>query len=166
MKTPLAASSSTDCKAQPLLFQDLGSRQVVADFSGGTLSSDGGVLLLRQVDANLGLTSALARCFEDRREPVYVDHSVQRGTRTGSSLNIQQFFENACNRIPIRAAHPKRCLSLVTSTSTFNNRSRRREETLISASESVTVRLTCSPCCARDERTPSEASDPLAANTG
>jgi hypothetical protein len=78
MKTPLAASSSTDCKAQPLLFQDLGSRHVVADFSGGTLSSDGGVLLLRQVDANLGLTSALARCFEDRREPVYVDHSVQQ----------------------------------------------------------------------------------------
>jgi hypothetical protein len=76
MKTPLTASSTTDCKGQPLLFQELGSRQVVADFSGGTLSSDGGVLLLRQVDANLGLTSALARCFEDRREPVYVDHSV------------------------------------------------------------------------------------------
>jgi hypothetical protein len=76
MKTPLTASSATDCKGQPLLFQDLGSRQVVADFSGGTLSSDGGVLLLRQVDANLGLTSALARCFADHREPVYVDHSV------------------------------------------------------------------------------------------
>ena len=60
------------------MFQDLGSRQVVADFSGGTLSSDGGVLLLRQVDANLGLTSALARCFADHREPVYVDHSVSQ----------------------------------------------------------------------------------------
>ena len=38
---------------QPLLFTDLGSRQVVADFSGGTLSTDAGALLLRQVDANL-----------------------------------------------------------------------------------------------------------------
>ena len=56
MKTPLAASSATDCKAQSLLFQDLGSRKVVADFSGGTLSSDAGALLLREVDANLGLT--------------------------------------------------------------------------------------------------------------
>jgi hypothetical protein len=55
MKTPNTASSATDCKEQPLLFQDLGSRQVAADFSGGTLSSDGGALLLRQVDANLGL---------------------------------------------------------------------------------------------------------------
>jgi hypothetical protein len=50
----------------------------VADFSGGTLSSDGGVLLLRQVDTNLGLTLALAECFEDRRQQVYVDHSVQQ----------------------------------------------------------------------------------------
>jgi hypothetical protein len=78
MKTPLTASSSTDCNEQPLLFQDLGSRQVVADFSGGTLSSDGGVLLVRQVDAHLGLTQSLAQCFNDARQQVYVDHSVQQ----------------------------------------------------------------------------------------
>ena len=78
MKTPNTASSETDCSERPLLFQDLGSRQVAADFSGGTLSSDGGVLLLRQVDANLGLTQNLAQCFSDARQQVYVDHSVQQ----------------------------------------------------------------------------------------
>jgi len=78
MKTPPTASSATDCKEQPLLFQDLGSRQVAADFSGGTLSSDGGVLLLRQVDASLGLTHRLAQCFSDARRQVYVDHSLQQ----------------------------------------------------------------------------------------
>jgi hypothetical protein len=78
MKTPLTASSSTDCKEQPLLFQDLGSRKVVADFSGGTLSSDGGVLLVRQVDAGLGLTASLAQCFSDERQAVYVDHTVRQ----------------------------------------------------------------------------------------
>ena len=78
MNALLAASSTTDCKQQPLLFQDLGSRKVAADFSGGTLSSDGGVLLLRQVDINLGLTQSLAQCFHDRRQPVYVDHSVRQ----------------------------------------------------------------------------------------
>jgi hypothetical protein len=76
MKTPLTASSATDCNAQPLLFQDLGSRKVVADFTGGTLSSDGGVLLLRQVDAALGVTRSLAACFADGREQWYVDHTV------------------------------------------------------------------------------------------
>jgi len=61
-----------------MLFQDLGARQVVADFSGGVLSSDGGVLLLREVDARLGLTDALAQCFGDERQQVFVDHSVRQ----------------------------------------------------------------------------------------
>jgi hypothetical protein len=63
---------------QSLLFDDLGSRRVQADFSGGTLSSDGGVLLLRQVDIHLGLTQSLAQCFEDQRQQVFVDHSVRQ----------------------------------------------------------------------------------------
>jgi hypothetical protein len=78
MKTPPTASSPTDCKEQRLLFQDLGARKVVADFSGGTLSSDGGVLLVRQVDAGLGLTASLAQCFRDGRQAQYVDHTVQQ----------------------------------------------------------------------------------------
>jgi Transposase DDE domain group 1 len=78
MNTQLTASSPTDCSAQSMLFQELGSRQVVADFSGGTLSSDGGVLFLREVDKNLGLTLELARCFEDRRDARFVDHTLQQ----------------------------------------------------------------------------------------
>jgi hypothetical protein len=38
------ASKSRDCSQQPVLFQDLDGRQVVVDFSGGYLSSDGGLL--------------------------------------------------------------------------------------------------------------------------
>ncbi len=63
---------------QPMLFGDLASREVVADFSGGTLSVDGGALLLRQVDTNLGMTQSLAQCFYDSRQQVFVDHSVQQ----------------------------------------------------------------------------------------
>lgn len=62
---------------QSFLFDDLGSRRVQADFSGGHLSSDGGVLLLRQVNRGLGLTRRLAQCFHDLRNQDYVDHSVQ-----------------------------------------------------------------------------------------
>ena len=49
-----------------------------ADFSGGHLSSDGGVLLLRQVNRGLGLSRGLAQCFYDLRNQDYVDHSVQQ----------------------------------------------------------------------------------------
>ena len=59
-----------------MLFQDLAARPIVADFSGGSLSSDGGVLFLRQIDHGLGLTRALAGCFADARDQRFVDHSL------------------------------------------------------------------------------------------
>lgn len=49
---------------------------MVGDFTGGTLSSDGGVLLLRQIDRGLGLTRSLAGCFRDRRDPRFVEHAL------------------------------------------------------------------------------------------
>jgi hypothetical protein len=78
MTMTATASSSTDCKDQPLLFQDLGSRKVVADFSGGTLSSDGGVLLLRQVNRGLGVSRRLAECFYDGRDQRFVVHDLDQ----------------------------------------------------------------------------------------
>jgi hypothetical protein len=77
MKSLTTASSGTNCKNQPLFFQDLGRRKVVVDFSAGALSSDAGALLLRQVDQSLGLARGLAACFDDRRDLRYADHSVQ-----------------------------------------------------------------------------------------
>ena len=50
----------------------------MVDFSGGTLSSDGGALLLRRVDASLGLTRQLAGCFGDQRDQRFVEHSMQQ----------------------------------------------------------------------------------------
>ena len=76
MPTPATASRSTDCNDQALLFQELGRRQVVADFSGGYLSSDGGALLLRQLDQGLGLTRTLAGAFTDQRDARYCDHTL------------------------------------------------------------------------------------------
>lgn len=71
-----ATNHCLNSQTQPMLFADLGPRKVVADFSGGTLSSDGGVLLLRQVDLSLRLTSSLADCFYDTRDQRFVDHSL------------------------------------------------------------------------------------------
>jgi len=77
INTHKLATAGADCTNQPLLFQDLGRRKVVADFSGGTLSSDGGVLLLGQADRHLGLSEGLAQCFIDRRDPRWTDHSLK-----------------------------------------------------------------------------------------
>ena len=64
-----------------MLFQDLGARHVEADFTGGHLSSNGGALLLGQIDRGLGLSRLLASCFEDRRDPELIEHSVEELTR-------------------------------------------------------------------------------------
>jgi len=93
---------------QPLLFDDLGPRRVEADFSGGTLSTDAGALLLRQVDINLGLTAALAQCFNDQRDPAWVDHSVQELLRQrlfGTALGYEDINDHQRLRLdPLLAA--------------------------------------------------------------
>ena len=72
-----ADSPQLDTDFQPLLFNSLGSRQVVTDFSAGHLSSDGGMLLLRQIDEGLGISRSLAACFSDLRNPLLIEHSVR-----------------------------------------------------------------------------------------
>lgn len=47
------------------------------DFTGGHLSSDGGAVLLRQVDSSIGLSRLLADCFIDRRNALFVEHGVR-----------------------------------------------------------------------------------------
>ena len=70
------AQTPTDCQQSSFQFQALGQRSVEADFSGGYLSSDGGVLLLRQLDRSIGFSHGLASCFTDRRDPRFVEHGV------------------------------------------------------------------------------------------
>ena len=68
----------TQCKPAQLEFHALGRREVVGRFDGGRITSDGGGLLLREVDARIGLLPRLAGCFVDYRNPESVEHPVQR----------------------------------------------------------------------------------------
>ena len=59
-------------------FQGLGRRTVVAGFDGGTISSEGGALLLRELDRRCRILDAFAGCFVDRRDASYREHPVHR----------------------------------------------------------------------------------------
>ena len=50
---------------------------MTADFSGGHLSSDGGLLFIREMEMKRGTLSRLAGCFTDFRMQVFVEHSVE-----------------------------------------------------------------------------------------
>lgn len=67
----------TECSGEQLSFQAVGKRQIVARFDGGHLSSDGGGLLLREVERRTGLMTQFAACFHDYRSPAMVEHSLE-----------------------------------------------------------------------------------------
>jgi hypothetical protein len=56
------------------LFASLDRRQLVADFDGGDITSDGGLPLLREVDRKIGLLDALDAAIGDPRNPIFVVH--------------------------------------------------------------------------------------------
>lgn len=68
--------ATTECKQQSFDFQGLGNRRVEADFTGGHLSSDGGSLLLREVDRAAQLCDRLAGCFTDWRDQELIEHEL------------------------------------------------------------------------------------------
>jgi hypothetical protein len=66
-----------DCTARRFEFQGPGRRQIVAEFTGGQITSDGGVMLLGEVDRRRRVVERFADCFEDHRDPDRVEHSVE-----------------------------------------------------------------------------------------
>ena len=64
----------TECNSTPIRFAPVGRRQVVADFDGGRLTSDAGVLLLREVDRQVGLIDAINDCLPDPRDQRFTIH--------------------------------------------------------------------------------------------
>ena len=68
----------TECIQSTFEFAAHFSRQVVARFDGGTITTDGGGLLLREVDQRLNLLPRLAECFLDARSPLLVEHTVEQ----------------------------------------------------------------------------------------
>ena len=68
---------TTECNAAYLDFPMLGSRQVLADFDGGDLTSDGGVLVLRKAEPLTGILPQFAAGFTDHRDPDLTEHAVE-----------------------------------------------------------------------------------------
>jgi hypothetical protein len=65
----------TECSTEVTLFP-LPKKPVVVRNNGGAITSDAGVVLLREIDERLGLTQRLAACMSDRRDQQKVKHTV------------------------------------------------------------------------------------------
>jgi hypothetical protein len=93
-------------------------KPIIARFDGGSLSSDGGLLALREVEARLGVAVRLAGCIDDPRAPERIQHSlaemlrfrllmIAAGYEDGNdadSLRHDPLFKLANGRLPDAAA--------------------------------------------------------------
>jgi hypothetical protein len=118
-------------------FASILGKSVEATFDGGTLTSDSGALLLREVESTVGVVDQLAKALTDRRHPSYVAHSLkdlltQRvfqiacGYEDGNDCNdlrTDPGFKAACDRLPISG----QALASQPTMSRFENGVRRRE---------------------------------------
>ena len=67
---------NTECTPKQIEFHDLGRRDVIGRFDGGEMSSDGGGLLLREVENRTHILQRLAGCFIDYRDKELIEHTV------------------------------------------------------------------------------------------
>jgi len=62
-------------------FDFLGTQPIVVEPSAGQLTSDAGLLPIRQFDEQIGLTEQFAGALDDRRHEPFVDHSFLQMVR-------------------------------------------------------------------------------------
>jgi len=104
----------TDTTILPFSFPAVGRKKLTADFDGGRLTSDGGVMLLAMAERRLGIAERLARAFPDRRDPSRITHTLADMIRARAfaiacgyedaddldSLRVDPAFKLACGRLP------------------------------------------------------------------
>lgn len=72
----------TECNQERFEFASTsGRRQIVAEFSGGTITSDAGSLLLNETDTKMNLLRRFSECFTDRRSPLLIEHTLEQMLR-------------------------------------------------------------------------------------
>lgn len=70
-------------------------KQIELSFTGDDISSDGGLLLLREVENQMGLINRISNCITDNRDQRYVDHTI-REMLTQRVFQIAAGYED-CN---------------------------------------------------------------------
>jgi len=68
---------TTECSQFVFGFHPQKRREIRAQFDGGAITSDGGGLLLREVEKRVGMLRQFAACFTDYRNPDLIEHKVQ-----------------------------------------------------------------------------------------
>lgn len=112
---------------QLLIFKEISGKKVEVDFDGGDVSSDAGVLFLRETESDIGIINKVAEAIVDKRHQSYVKHEIadlltQRvfqiasGYEDGNDCNDLRhdpIFKMSCEKLPTSdeplASQPTMC---------------------------------------------------------
>lgn len=64
-----------NCTTKQLNFSPLRLKKITGSFSGGSITNDGGLLLLREIDKKYKITDRLGSLVYDPLNPLYITHS-------------------------------------------------------------------------------------------
>ncbi len=109
-----ATPAVQDDTTKPFAFPAVRRKKIIAAFDGGRITSDGGVMLLAAAERRLGLADKLAALIADRRNPLFITHSVPDILRARmiaiacgyedaddlDHLRTDPGFKLACGRLP------------------------------------------------------------------
>jgi hypothetical protein len=68
---------ATECTQKDFGFHPLKHREIRAQFDGGAITTEGGGLLLREVEKRIGIVRQFAACFRDYRNADLIEHTVE-----------------------------------------------------------------------------------------
>ena len=63
---------------QTMLFKDFSNKKVEVDFDGGEITSDAGILFLRETESQTGIIDSVCKVLNDKRNPSYVKHNIRQ----------------------------------------------------------------------------------------
>src|SRR3989442_10305244 len=95
------ADRAAPLQLTPLRLAPVGAKAVALDFAGGRLSSDAGLVLLKDPDEQLGLTRDLAAVLSDPRDPRRV-HFTLHDLLKQRVLQIAAGYADANDATPLR----------------------------------------------------------------
>jgi len=124
----------TPCAKNLLRFDCLGTKQIIGNFDGGRITSDTGVLLLREIDKRTGLIDALSNAIPDPRDPSKIEHDqktmpaqrifgIALGYEDLNDHNTMRFDPAMCVAVEqVPSLHPDAALASSPTLSRFENR--------------------------------------------
>ncbi len=108
---------------QMMLFKGISGKKIEVDFNGGEVSSDAGLLFLRETESQIGIINKVAAAISDTRHPGYVKHTIiqlltQRvfqiaagyeDANDSNSLKHDPILKIACEKDDVLASQPTMC---------------------------------------------------------